>query len=77
MPDDVDSDLPEGQEWTTPVVRRLRDDPGFMWLPGGPARQAFTEGNGQPQRDRGWGLWRTVTRPDGIAEQPTGTPGQE
>ena len=49
--------------WVQPTVSQVRYDPTFEWLSGGPTRTVAGEGNGQPQRDDGWGLWLAITRP--------------
>jgi hypothetical protein len=62
MTTDHDTTPVSGKRWAAPEVHRVRDEAGFTWLPGGPDREMASEGNGQPQRDRGWGLWRASTR---------------
>jgi hypothetical protein len=48
-------------------VVRLRYDPTFEWVSGGPPYAPRSQGNGQPPNDRGWGLWDSVTRPRPVA----------
>jgi hypothetical protein len=68
MTTDRDTTPASSNRWAAPEVQRVRDEVGFAWLPGGPDREALTEGNGQPQRDRGWGLWRAHTR--SVLDEP-------